>query len=301
MCTSSPRPRALSPGAGRRRARVVRPTAGRRRRVAREMDDAGVHATIMVQGHGAYSYDNSYCADARASRARSSRERVDHRHDATRPQRTAHLLDAAGHGRHTPVPHPDSREAVARRRSDVAVLAPDRTTSACGPTSASCAATCRGLRRLLEWAPPVPISLDHCGLIEIPGFEPTPRAARGAVRARPLPQRASQGVDQRLHVRPQIGLTPAALGSRTGRRVRRRSPHVVLRLAAGARPSVHAIGAERHRRRRSNCPTANATATSAAPRCRSGPSSRPARRRLDDVAHGLMHGRRRARHRIALT
>ena len=175
-----------------------------------EMDKAGVHATIMVQGHGAYSYDNSYCADART--AAPDRLASVSIIDMTRPDRNELLTYWAQRGMggtrlfHIPIPekpwldddatlpfwHQIERLGI---RANICIVRRDLSR----------------LARLLEWAPPVPISLDHCGLIEIPGFD--------ATRAQ-LEEVLSLARFSNLHLKvstnvftfgPQIGLSPPAL------------------------------------------------------------------------------------------
>jgi predicted TIM-barrel fold metal-dependent hydrolase len=67
------------------------------------------------------------------------------------------------------------------------------------------------LARLLEWAPAVPISLDHCGLIEIPGFDPS-RSHLDEVCALSRFDNLHLKVSTNVFTfATQIGLTPAAL------------------------------------------------------------------------------------------
>jgi L-fuconolactonase len=137
-----------------------------------EMDTAGVHGTIMVQGHGAYSFDNSYCADARA--AAPDRLASVSIIDMTRPDRNEQLAYWTQRGMggtrlfHIPIPDEPWLD-------DEATLPFWQQIDALGVRANVCIVR-RDLprvARLLEWAPPVPISLDHCGLIEIPGIEAT--------------------------------------------------------------------------------------------------------------------------------
>jgi predicted TIM-barrel fold metal-dependent hydrolase len=175
-----------------------------------EMDGAGVHGTIMVQGHGAYSYDNSYCADAReAAPDRLGSVSII---DMTRPDRNELLTYWAQRGMrgtrlfHIPIPETPWLD-------DEATLPFWRQIEALGVRTNICIVRqdLPRLARLLEWAPPVPISLDHCGLIELPGFDAT-RAQLEQVLA--LSRFANVHLKVSTNVfafAPLVGLTPPAL------------------------------------------------------------------------------------------
>jgi len=175
-----------------------------------EMDGAGVHATIMVQGHGAYSYDNSYCADARvAAPYRLGSVSII---DMTRPDRNEQLAYWAQRGMggtrlfHIPIPDPPWLD-------DEATLPFWRQIEALGVRANICIVRqdLPRLARLLEWAPPVPISLDHCGLIELPGLEATRAQLEqvfALVRFAHVHLKVSTNV---FAFAPLVGLTPAAL------------------------------------------------------------------------------------------
>ena len=175
------------------------------------MDSSGVHGTVMVQGHGAYSFDNSYCADAAGeSRGRLVSASII---DVTSTDRETQLSYwAAERGMvgtrvfHIPRPEPawlgdqtmlpywqkieslGIRPIVCILRRDLALL-----------------------EQLLSWAPPVAISLDHAGLIEMPGLEAT-RAdidrLLALARFDNLNLKISTNV---LDYATQIGLTPTRL------------------------------------------------------------------------------------------
>jgi predicted TIM-barrel fold metal-dependent hydrolase len=174
------------------------------------MDSAGVQATIMVQGHGAYSYDNSYCADARhAAPQRLASVSII---DMNRPDRMELLTYWTQRGMggtrlfHIPIPerpwlddeltmpfwHRIDELGV---RANICIVRRDLPR----------------LARLLEWAPAVPISLDHCGLIEIPGFDPS-RSHLDEVCALSRFDNLHLKVSTNVFTfATQIGLTPAAL------------------------------------------------------------------------------------------
>lgn len=136
-----------------------------------EMDHSGVDAAVLVQGHGAYSFDNSYCADARAVAPDRlvSVSIIDMAADDRVEQLTRWASERGMGGTrllHLPPPEPAwlddrSTEPVWRRARElgirVSVCIVRRHLGALG--------------RLLEWAPPVPVALDHSGLIELPGVD----------------------------------------------------------------------------------------------------------------------------------
>jgi predicted TIM-barrel fold metal-dependent hydrolase len=174
------------------------------------MDAAGVHATIMVQGHGAYSYDNSYCADARktapdrlASVSIIDMNRID------RIELLTYWTQRGMGGTrlfHIPIPEKpwlDDETTLPfwHRIDELGVR----------PNVCIVRRDLPRLARLLEWAPPVPISLDHCGLIEVPGFDPA-RSQLDDVCA--LARFANLHLKVSTNVftfATQIGLTPAKL------------------------------------------------------------------------------------------
>jgi L-fuconolactonase len=136
-----------------------------------EMDGACVAGAVLVQSHGAYGFDNAYCADARE---RDPRRLVSASSiDMTRLDREAQLVHWAtdrGMGGtrvlHVPPPDPpwlDDRatRAVWLRAAELGIRV-----SVCIVRRHLPA-----LRRLLEWAPDIPISLDHAGLVELPGSD----------------------------------------------------------------------------------------------------------------------------------
>ena len=175
-----------------------------------EMDTAGVHGTIMVQGHGAYSYDNSYCADARA--AAPDRLASVSIIDMTRPDRNELLTYWAQRGMggtrlfHIPIPDEPWLD-------DEATLPFWHQIEALGVRANICIVR-RDLprvARLLEWAPPVPISLDHCGLIELPGLEATRAQLEQVFALARFPNVHLKVSTNVFAFGPLIGLTPPAL------------------------------------------------------------------------------------------
>lgn len=130
------------------------------------LDDAGVRAAIIVQANAAYRHDNRYCLDA--ARVAPDRLGAVVAVDVGRPDRAAALDELADQGaqgvRLLHVPRPDPswlddpatddlwRVAVERRlRVQVQVVRPDLPVVA----------------RMLDWAPPVPVALDHAGIVDL--------------------------------------------------------------------------------------------------------------------------------------
>lgn len=133
------------------------------------MDRCGVDGTVLVQAHGAYAFDNRYCADARvAAPDRLVNVSIV---DMTKPDRVEQLehwnRDRGMLGTrvlHLPPPDPpwlDDRatEPFWQRAAELGVR-----TNVCLVRR-----DLPALGRLLGWAPDIPISLDHSGLVELPG------------------------------------------------------------------------------------------------------------------------------------
>lgn len=136
-----------------------------------EMDGAGVHGAILVQAHGPYAFDNAYCAAARdVAPARFASVSIIDMTGADPIGELTHWATEGGMGgtrifHLPPPPEPWLDDPATKPVWDRAVEL--------GLRINVCIAK-RDLPRLaraLEWAPPVPVSLDHCGLIEMVGVD----------------------------------------------------------------------------------------------------------------------------------
>jgi L-fuconolactonase len=142
----------------------------------RQLDGAGVHAATVVQANAAYRHDNRYCLDA--ARVAPDRLVAVVAVDAGRADRAEVLERLADEGargvRLLHVPRPDPswiddpatvdlwQVAVARGlRVQVQVVRSDLPAVA----------------RMLDWAPTVPIALDHAGIVDLSG----PTTGEGAL------------------------------------------------------------------------------------------------------------------------
>jgi L-fuconolactonase len=139
----------------------------------RELDAAGVHGAVLVQGHGAYSLDNSYCADARLrAPGRLASASIIDVHGPDPVERLTYWATERGMGGtrifHLPPPEPPWLD-------DRALEPIWRAAGNLGLRINLCLVRrhLTALERLLTWAPPLPMSVDHAGLIEMPGVEPT--------------------------------------------------------------------------------------------------------------------------------
>jgi predicted TIM-barrel fold metal-dependent hydrolase len=140
-------------------------------RLLAAMDRAGVAATVLVQAHGPYRYDNRYCADARlAAPDRLVSVSIIDMTAADRVDQLERWATLGGMGGtrlvHLPPVDPpwlDDRatEPVWQRAAQLGLRVNVCTVRRYLPA----------LQRLLEWAPRLPISLDHSALVDLPGAE----------------------------------------------------------------------------------------------------------------------------------
>jgi L-fuconolactonase len=135
------------------------------------MDAAGVHAAVLVQAKGAYGFDNSYAADARALAPRrfASASIV----DMEAPDRLAQLELWAARGmgatRLFDIPTSSPSWLDDPRTADVLVRAGEL------DLRVALCVLVESLPRvggLCAMAPSLPIALDHCGFAELSGPVP---------------------------------------------------------------------------------------------------------------------------------
>ncbi len=132
------------------------------------LDTAGVHGAVLVQAKGAYGYDNSYAADARA----------------VAPDRlvNASIVDMGAPDRIAQLEHWASRGMLGTRLFNIPAASPAWMDD---PATGTVLDRCRELgvrvalcilvgelplvRTLCALAPDVPIALDHCGFVDLLG------------------------------------------------------------------------------------------------------------------------------------
>jgi L-fuconolactonase len=133
------------------------------------MDSAGVHGAVLVQAKGAYGFDNSYAADARA----------------VAPHRLANasIIDMAAPDRLELLEHwATERGMLGTRLFDIPSSEPSWLGA---PATAAVLDRCRALgvrvalcileprlplvRDLCALAPDLPVALDHCGFADLTG------------------------------------------------------------------------------------------------------------------------------------
>lgn len=132
------------------------------------MDAGGVHGAVLVQAKGAYGFDNSYAAEARA---------VD-------PDRlvNASIVDMTAPDRLAVLEHWVARGMLGTRLFNIPPASPSWMDD---PATATVLQRCRALgvrvalcilepdlpkvRALCAMAPDVPIALDHCGFVDLLG------------------------------------------------------------------------------------------------------------------------------------
>jgi predicted TIM-barrel fold metal-dependent hydrolase len=175
------------------------------------MDRCGVDGAVLVQAHGAYAFDNNYCADARtvAPDRHVNVSIIDMtKHD--RVEQLEHWNGARGmlgtRVLHLPPPDPPwlddratepfwQRAADLRVRTNVCLVRRDLP----------------ALGRLLEWAPDIAISLDHSGLVELPGTALGPDALEELLALARFPNLHLKVSTHVLAYSATVGQTPAQL------------------------------------------------------------------------------------------
>lgn len=177
----------------------------------REMDRAGVYGAVLVQAHGPYAFDNSYCADARGADPRRlvSSSIVDFNQPGALDQLTYWARER--HMASTRVFHlpPPDRPWLADRAH--APLWARIEELGVRPHVCLVRRHLPVLGELLAWVPCERIALDHCGLIEMAGYQDQSSPLDQLIALAEFPQLYLKVSTFVLDLAPALGLAPAAL------------------------------------------------------------------------------------------